>query len=97
LVHCIRALEAVIGHINPKRSLLSYTIGPLFKSIYTNEKPLSKNTPTDASFLINSKQNFEQEKAKLKKLLTEFNQDGPGKATTNPHSFFGKFTPAQWA
>ncbi len=97
LVHCTRALQAAMGITKPNRSWLSYTIGPLFKSIYTNEKPFSKNTPTDANFVVADAQNFEQGKANLKKLLTKFNEGGPKNVTKNAHPFFGKLTPAQWS
>jgi hypothetical protein len=97
LVHVSRTLETAMGIRNPKRGFLGYTLGPLFKKFYLNEEPLRKNSPTDPSFVVADAQNFTEAKAKLQKLLVEFNEGGPEKVTKNAHSFFGKLTPAQWA
>jgi hypothetical protein len=97
LAHCYATFEVSTGAKAPKRSFLSYTVGPLVKFIYTNEKPLPKNSPTDANFLMVTPKDFDREKILLKKIILQFHEGGPDKVTKQPHSFFGKLTPAQWA
>jgi len=47
MAHCSGALEMASGKLNPPRMLIGRIIGPLVRPIYTNEKPFSRNNPTD--------------------------------------------------
>src|SRR5579864_8300205 len=38
MAHCSAALDMASGRLNPQRAMIGRLIGPLFKSIYTNEK-----------------------------------------------------------
>lgn len=97
LAHCAEVFEVTNGHKKAKRSFLSYTIGPLFKFVYTNEKPLAKGAPTSKEFEMVDAKDFATEQERLKKLITEFAALGPEKISKDAHPFFGKLTPAQWA
>jgi hypothetical protein len=96
MAHCTAALEVAAGRKFPPRIFMGRILGPLFKSVFTNEKPLRKNTPTDPSFLVIDQRNFEKEKARLLDLVTQFSTGGEANCTRHPHSFFGKLKPNEW-
>ncbi|WP_018611768.1 DUF1569 domain-containing protein [Segetibacter koreensis] len=96
MAHCSAALEVATGQKTPPRMFIGRILGPFLKSVFTNEKPLKKNTPTDKSFLVIDRRNFEKEKARLVDLVTRFSTGGEANCTKHPHSFFGKLTPKQW-
>lgn len=97
LAHCTASMQVATGEKSPPRMFIGRILGPLFKSSFTNDKPLKKNAPTDKSFLVIDQRNFEKEKSRLVDTLTRFSNGGPGKVTSHPHSFFGKLTPMQWS
>jgi hypothetical protein len=96
MAHCSTTLECATGKVKLPRLLIGRILGPLVKSSYLSEKPFSKNSPTDKSFIIADERDFDAEKQKLLQLIKEFSEGGEEKCTTHPHSFFGKLTPAQW-
>jgi len=97
LAHCSAALEAATGEKNPPQALIGKLIGRFFKSVFTNDKPLKKNTPTDKSFIFPDDRSFDVEKTKLLSLIDKFSTGGEAKVTTHPHSFFGPLTPDEWS
>jgi hypothetical protein len=96
LAHCNEALKVVTNRARPKRMLLGYILGPLFKSSYLGEKPLLKNSPTHPTFIVAGERDFAAEKARYIELLKEFSAGGEELCTTHPHLFFGYFTPKEW-
>lgn len=96
LAHCTAALEVAAGHKFPPRMFIGRILGPFIKSVFLNDKPLKKNTPTDKSFLVIDQRNFVKEKERLMDLVTQFSVGGEANCTKHPHSFFGKLTPAEW-
>jgi hypothetical protein len=97
LAHCVATLEVATGQKNLKRTFMGKLLGGLFKSLFTNEKPTGKNSPTDKYFKITDQRNFETEKQRLKNFIQQFYDGGASKCTTHPHSFFGKVTPEEWS
>jgi Protein of unknown function (DUF1569) len=97
LAHCNVSLETAMGLNFPKRMFVGRIIGSFLKSKILNEKPLAKNTPTDKSYIFPDNREFEKEKTKAIELIKTFFEDGTTKCTEHPHSFFGKFTPEEWA
>jgi|ERR1035438_6336933 hypothetical protein len=97
LAHCTAALEVAAGEKFPPRMLIGKILGPVFKSKFYEDKPMTRNGPTDKSFIVTDTRGFEKEKAHLKGLIQKFADGGPGKCTTHPHSFFGKLSPEQWS
>jgi len=97
MAHCSAALEVATGQKKSHRILFGRIFGRLLKSYYLGEKPLRKNSPTDKSFIVIDRRNFEKEKTKLVELIDQFSQGGPAKVTKHPHSFFGKLKPAEWS
>lgn len=95
LRHCQGPLEIATGKINPPRMLIGRILAPFMKSIYYNDKPWGKNTPTAPDFKTLDNYDFETEKKKLLDLVTEFSKGGEAKCSRNPNPFFGRLTPEQ--
>ncbi len=97
LAHCNMAMDTALGKTHIKRLFIGRLIGGLVKRSVLGEKPFSRNSPTDKSYIITGHPDFEKEKAKLVTAIREFSTGGPRACTTHPHPFFGHFTPEQWA
>lgn len=96
LAHCSNGIEMARGTITPRRTLMGKVVGPLFRSIYSNEKPFSKEGPTSDELRVTDACDFEKEKKRLKELIDLFSSDGPEKVTKHPHPFFGPLTSQEW-
>ena len=97
LAHCAAAMDMASGKIDPPRILIGRILGPLVKPIYTNEKPFSRNSPTDKKLVIAERRDFEIEQSRLKRCVREFHEGGESKCTTHPHPFFGSLSPQDWS
>jgi len=97
MAHCSGALDMASGKLNPPRMLIGRIIGPLVRPIYTNEKPFSRNNPTDKNLVISDTRDFAREQERLKICVREFHQGGEEKCTRHPHPFFGALTPSEWS
>ena len=97
MAHCSAALDLASGRLNRPRVLIGRLIGPFFKSIYTNEKPFSQNSPTDPKLVVSDQRDFRREQDQLKLKVRQFHEAGEAGCTQHPHPFFGKFTPQQWS
>jgi hypothetical protein len=97
LAHVNVSIETAVGLNFPKRMFIGRLIGGFMKSKVLNEKPMDKNSPTDKYYVFTDSREFEKEKEKCIALIKIFYEAGPQKCTTHPHSFFGKFTPQEWA
>lgn len=96
MAHCSATLDMASGRLNLPRVFIGRLIGPLFKPVFTNEKPLSKNSPTAKEFVFADPRNFAREQEQLKSKLRQFHQGGEGQCTRHPHPFFGSLSPQQW-
>jgi len=97
MAHCSAALDMACGRLNPPRILIGRILGPLVKPMYTNEKPFSKNNPTDKKLVVSDPRDFAREQGRLKNCVREFHDGGEAKCTRHPHPFFGKLNPADWS
>lgn len=97
MAHCSGALDMASGRLNPPRIFIGRLIGPLFKPIYTNEKPFSRSSPTDPQLVVSDQRDFSQERDRLKLSVRQFHEGGEAKCTRHPHPFFGEFNPKQWS
>ena len=97
MAHCSAAMEMASGKINPPRLLIGRVLGPIFKSIYTNEKPFSQNKPPDKALVVADPRDFQREQEKLKACVRQFHDGGEAKCTRHPHPFFGALSPQDWA
>ncbi len=97
LAHCASTMDMASGRLNTPRIFVGRILGPLFKSILTNEKPFSKNSPTDKELRISDPRDFARERDRLKQGVLCFYEGGEGKCTRHPHPFFGPLSPQDWA
>jgi len=97
LAHCSAAFDMASGRLNLPRIFLGRLIGPLLRPIYTNDKPLSRNSPTDKKLVISDPRDFIREQEQLKLRIQQFQQGGETQCTRHPHPFFGTLTPQAWA
>jgi len=97
MAHCSATLDMASGRLNPPRIFMGRLFGPLVKAIYTNEKPFSKNSPTDKQLVIADARDFAREQCQLKAKLWQFHQGGEGQCTQHPHPFFGPLSPRDWS
>jgi hypothetical protein len=98
LAHLNVAMETVNGnHVMKNAPLFARMIGKMMKKGVLSEKQWRKGSPTDKSYIITDKRNFEEEKTKTIAALNEFLAGGPEKCTRHPHPFFGSLSPEEWA
>lgn len=97
LTHCQQPLRVVFGELKLKRGILSILFGNYFKKqMVTDERPFTRNLPTDKTFIITDKKELEEEKKKLIDLVKKFEQVGPEGLPKELHPFFGKLTSGEW-
>lgn len=98
LAHINVSLEMAMGkHLVKPVPFVVGLIGKMVKAKALSEKPFGRGSPTDKSFIFPADLDFDEQKNKVIRSLTDFQNGGPSKCTTNPHPFFGHFTPEQWA
>lgn len=97
LTHCQQPLRVVFGELQLKRGILSILFGSYFKKkMVSDERPFTRNLPTDKTFIITDKKELEEEKKKLIDLIQKFEQLGAEGLPKEPHPFFGKMTSREW-
>lgn len=96
MAHCSAALDMACGNLNPPRIFIGRLIGPFVKPIFTNEKPFSKDNPTDKALVVSDQCDFLREREKLKQKVQQFQEGGEARCTRHPHPFFGALTPQEW-
>jgi hypothetical protein len=97
MAHCSAALDMASGRLHLPRILIGRVLGPFVKPIYTNEKPFSKNNPTDKKLIVADQRDFVQEQQRLKVCVRQFHEGGEAKCTRHPHPFFGTLSPQDWS
>ncbi len=97
MAHCSASLDMASGRLNTPRVFIGKLIGPFVKAIYTNEKPLSRNSPTDKKLLVSDQRDFLREQEQLKLKVRQFCQGAEPQCTRHPHPFFGVLTPQDWS
>jgi Protein of unknown function (DUF1569) len=97
MAHCSATLDMASGRLNTPRAFVGRLIGPFFKSVYTNEKPLSRSSPTDPKLVVSDQRDFLREQEQLKLKVRQFHEGGETQCTRHPHPFFGALPPQDWA
>jgi hypothetical protein len=97
MAHCSSTMDMASGTLNPPRAFIGKLIGPFFKSMLTNEKPLGKNSPTDPQLVVADQRDFAREQEQLKLKVRQFCEGGEARCTRHPHPFFGPLTPQAWS
>ena len=98
LAHCSIWMEVVAGErITPKMPL-GRVIGLMVKPlILRDDKPMRRNSPTAKGMIVRADCDLESEKARLSGWVAYFASSGPAGCTQNPHAFFGRLKPGEWA
>lgn len=97
LAHCSVAMEVAVGEKVLPRMFIGRLLGLIAKPVFVNDRPFKRNSPTDKSFVIKDQRDFGVERERLLGLVSRFAAGGPEGCTKNPHSFFGRLTPDEWA
>jgi hypothetical protein len=99
LAHCAASMQWAVGEVTPEKAPLPMRLmGRLVKPIVLrNEEPFRKNTPTARSLMVADERDFGKERDRLSALIDRFAAGGAAGCTRNPHSFFGKMRPEEWA
>jgi hypothetical protein len=96
LAHCSATMDMASGSLMLPRVFIGRILGPLVRPILTNDKPMSKNAPTDKKFRISDPRDFAREQERLKVCVRQFHDGGEAQCTQHPHPFFGRLTPEEW-
>lgn len=99
LAHCSVSMQWALGELVPEKgSLPARLIGRLVKPmVFRNEDPLRKNSPTAKSLVVTDARDLANERDRLLGLIDKFAAGGAAGCTRNPHGFFGRMTPNEWA
>jgi len=96
LCHCSRALETGTGDRPMKQKFLGKILVPFIRSSILGEKPFSKNSPTDPTFVVAEECDFIAERTRLLALIDRFVQRGATSAGKETHAFFGRLSGEEW-
>ena len=97
MAHCGLTMDMACGHLNLPRILIGRVLGPLVRPQFTNDKPFSRNGPTDKKLKVPDARDFTRERNHLKERIREFHGGGEAACTQHPHPFFGDITAHEWA
>lgn len=96
VTHCARALETGTGDRPMKQVFLGKILTPFIRSSILGEKPFSRNSPTDPSFVVSDERDFAIERQKLLDLIDRLVERGTANASKQTHAFFGKLSGEEW-
>jgi len=99
VAHCSLGLEWAVRDKTPDRMwFLPRMIGRVVKPLALgNDDPMKRNSPTAKSLIVADERPLDPERQRLCELIDRFVAGGSMACTTDPHPFFGKLTPEQWA
>ena len=99
LAHCSLSMQWAVGEVVPEKGALpTRLMGRLVKPlVFRNEDPLRKNSPTATSLVVGDERDLGKERERLSGLIDKFAAGGAAGCTKDPHGFFGKMTPEEWA
>lgn len=96
LCHCALALETATGDRPMKQKFLGKILMPFIRSSILGEKPFSRNSPTDPTFVVSEPRDFVRERGRLLDLIDRFVERGETAAAKETHAFFGRMTGQEW-
>jgi hypothetical protein len=99
LAHCSVSMQWAVGEVVPEElALPARLMGRVVKPmVFGNDEPIRKNSPTAGSLIVAGERDFGKERERLLGLIDKFAAGGAAGCTRNPHSFFGRMTPQEWA
>jgi Protein of unknown function (DUF1569) len=96
MAHVAANLEMAMGERHVTQNLIGRIFGSIAKR-QTLTKGIPKNSPTDPRVKISDRRAFHTEREGLRIQLERFVQRGEAGITRQPHPFFGRMTPNEWA
>ena len=97
VAHCSAGFEWALGDTRPPRMFIGRIIGSFLKRmVLSNDTPFRRNSSTAPGLVVADQRELATERTRLRGLIDRFSA-GPTACTTNPHSFFGRLTPEEWA
>jgi hypothetical protein len=98
MAHCAGAMEWAVGDTSAPRIFIGRILGSMVKPMLLgDDKPMRRNSPTAKTLVMTHECDLAKERERLRGLIDRFAAAGPPGCTTNPHSFFGRLTPQEWA
>lgn len=98
MAHCVASMEWAVGDRVPPRMFFPSLLGRMIKPmVLGGERPFRRNSPTSPDLVVPDERDLDAERQRLLVLIDRFIAGGPAGCTSNPHSFFGRMTPDQWA
>lgn len=78
--------------------LFASILGRIIKpKVLGDDAPFRRNSPTSKDLVVHGQPDLAAERERLTRLIDRFIAAGPTGCTKNPHSFFGRLTPNEWA
>ncbi len=96
LEHLARALDMAVGRGPQRQVWLGRLIGWMVRKPFLGPKPFAKNGPTGPDFIVKHEPNFDAAKARVLRVLQEFQALGASGVNGNVHAFFGSMTGDEW-
>jgi hypothetical protein len=96
LAHCCAAIETSTGDRPMKQAFIGKLLAPFVRKSILGDKPFSRNSPTDPTFVIRDERDFGAERKRLIDLINRFAQRGPAETGKATHAFFGKISGDEW-
>jgi len=96
MCHCAIAMETGTGDRPMKQKFIGRILMPFFRSSILGQKPFSRNSPTDPTFVVADPRDFEAERKRLVGLIGRMIDRGEETASKQIHPFFGKMTGREW-
>ena len=96
LAHCSAALEVGTGDRPRKQALIGKVLAPFVRGSVLGDKPFTRNSPTDPTFVIADQRDFARERERLIELIARFSAAGAAAAGGQMHSFFGRISGEEW-
>ncbi len=96
LAHCAVALEAGTGDKPRRQQLIGKLFGPFVRKSLLGDKPFSKGSPTDPTFVVKDERDFKPRKGSTVGLVEKFCQRGREAAGRQEHSFLGSMSGDEW-
>ena len=95
--HCAIALEVAAGDVPKTQAFIGKVLAPFVKRKFLHgTEPLSKNSPTDPTFVVSDSRDFAREKARLVEIAKRVGEAGATAADGRMHSFFGRLSGDEW-
>ncbi len=96
LAHTAAFLELAMSDRKVRQAFIGRIFGSMAKRQFLT-KAVPRNVGTLTTLKISDQRDFHKEKEGLRHALERFGKGGEGGITRQPHAFFGRLTPNEWA